>query len=118
MAEALFNHYAAGKAQAVSAGTRPASHTDRTVVEAMREVGIDISSQRPKTLSPEMLEDTDKVITMGCGEEGVYSAAFIPTEDWQVEDPEGKPIEKVREIRREIEDNVKKLIQEIQREGR
>ena len=112
MAEAFFNHYAAGKAKAFSAGTRAASHVDRTVVEAMGEVGIDISSKRPKALTLEMLDGADRVITMGCGAEGVCPATFVPTEDWQLEDPEGKPIEKVREIRDEIEAKVKKLIKE------
>lgn len=113
MAEAFFNHYAAGKAKATSAGTKPASHVDRTVIEAMKEVGIDISAQRPKTLTIEMLDDVDKVVTMGCEAENVCPAAFVPTEDWQLEDPEGKPIEQVRKIRREIEARVKRLIEEI-----
>jgi len=113
MAEAFFNYYAAGKAQAFSAGTRPASHTDRTVVEAMREVRIDITTQRPKTLIPELVEDADKVITMSCDVGSVCPAAFVSTEDWQLVDPEGKPIEEVREIRDEIEAKVKKLVEEI-----
>ena len=117
MAEALFNHYAAGKTRALSAGTRPAGHTDRTVVEAMKEMGIDISSQRPKMLTPEMLDNADKVVTMGCGVEAVCPAAFVPTEDWELEDPEGKPIAKVREIRDQIAVKVKKLVEEIQQEG-
>lgn len=114
MAEALFNHYAAGKARAFSAGTRPASHTDRTVVAAMKELGIDISSQRPKMLTTEMLENADKVVAMGCGVEGVCPASFTPVEDWEIEDPEGKPIEKVREIRDEIGARVRGLLEETQ----
>ena len=114
MAEALFNHYVRGKARASSAGTRPASHTDRTVVEAMKELGIDISSQRPKLLTAEMLENADEVVTMGCGVEGFCPASFVPTEDWQLEDPEGKPIKKVREIRDEIEAKVRELVEETQ----
>jgi protein-tyrosine-phosphatase len=112
MAEAFFEHYAAGKAKAFSAGTRPASHVDQTVVKSMREIGIDISSKRPKALTSEMLGGVDRVITMGCSVEGVCPATFVPTEDWQLEDPEGKPIEKVREIRDEIEAKVKKLVRE------
>jgi arsenate reductase len=112
MAEAFFEHYAASKAKAFSAGTRPASHVDQTVVKAMREIGIDISSKRPKALTSEMLDGADRVITMGCGVEGVCPASIVPTEDWQLEDPEGKPIEKVREIRDEIEAKVKRLIKE------
>jgi arsenate reductase (thioredoxin) len=113
MAEAFFNHYAKGKAQAFSAGTQPASHTNRTVLQAMKEIGIDISAQRPKMLTLKMLENADKVISMGCGVEGVCPATFVPTEDWQLEDPEGKPIEQVRGIRDEIEAKVKRLLEEI-----
>jgi protein-tyrosine-phosphatase len=113
MAEALFNHYAAGRARASSAGTRPASHTDRNVVQAMKEIGIDFSAHRPKMLTAEMIEGADRVVTMGCGVEGVCPAAFVPTEDWELEDPEGKPIEKVREIRDEVEARVKRLVEEI-----
>jgi protein-tyrosine-phosphatase len=112
MAEAFYNHYAAGKAEAISAGTRPASHVDQTVVKAMAEIGIDISHKRPKILTSEMLDGTDKIITMGCGSENVCPATFVLTEDWQLEDPEGKSIEKVREIRDEIEAKIKQLIRE------
>ena len=113
IAEAFFNHYAKGKAQAFSAGTHYASRIDPTVVEAMAERGIDISNKRPKILTLEMLGVADKVISMGCGVEGVCPATFVPTEDWQLEDPEGKPIEQVRAIRDEIEAKVKTLIEEI-----
>jgi arsenate reductase len=114
MAEAFFNHYAKGKAQAFSAGTHYASLIDPIVVKAMAERGIDISNKRPKMLTLEMLGVADKVITMGCGAEGVCPATFVPTEDWQLEDPEGKPIEQVRATRDEIEAKVKQLIEEIQ----
>ena len=113
MAEAFFNHYAKGQAQAFSAGMHFANHIDPTVVEAMQEIGIDISAQRPKVMTLEMLGGADKVISMGCGVEAVCPATFVPTEDWQLEDPEGKPIEQVRAIRDEIETKVKKLIDEI-----
>lgn len=118
MAEALFNLYAEGEAFAFSAGTHPASHVDRNVVEAMKELGLDIRAQRPKMLTADMLDGVDRVITMGCGVEGVCPAAFIPAEEWELEDPEGKPIEKVREIRNEIDARVKKLIDDIKQEGR
>jgi len=113
IAEAFFNHYAKGKAQAFSAGTHYASRIDPIVVEAMAERGIDISNKRPKMLTLEMLGVADKVISMGCGVEGVCPATFVPTEDWQLEDPEGKPIKQVRAIRDEIEAKVKTLIEEI-----
>jgi arsenate reductase len=112
MAEAFFNHHAKGKAEAFSAGTHYASHINPTVIEVMREAGIDISSKRPKMMTPEMLGVADKVISMGCTGEAACPAAFVPTEDWQLEDPEDKPIEKVRAIRDEIEAKVKKLIEE------
>ena len=113
MAEALFNQYAAGKAKASSAGTQPASHTDHTVVAAMKEIGIDIGTRCSKMLTPKMIDDADKVVTMGCGVEGVCPATFAPTEDWHLDDPEGKSLEEVREIRDDIEARVKKLIREI-----
>ncbi|MCX5995108.1 MAG: arsenate reductase ArsC [Chloroflexi bacterium] len=113
MAEAFFNHYAKGKAQAFSAGTHYASRIDPTVVEAMAERGIDISNKRPKMLTLEMQVDTDKIITMGCGEKCIYPGTSFPTEDWQLEDPEGKPIEQVRAIRDKIETKVKTLLEEI-----
>ena len=114
MAEAIFNRYAMGVAQASSAGTQPASQLSPTVVEAMEETGIDISAQRPKMLTAGMVDGADKVITMGCGVEGVCPAAFVPTDDWQLDDPEGKPNEKVREIRDEIEARVKELINDME----
>ena len=113
IAEAFFNHYAKGKAQAFSAGTHYASRIDPIVVEAMAERGIDISNKRPKMLTLEMLGVADKVISMGCGVEGVCPATLVPTEEWQLEDPEGKPIEQARAIRDEIEAKVKTLIEEI-----
>ena len=116
MAEAFFNQLAEGKAHASSAGTRPASHTDRIVAEVMRELGIDISQRRPKLLTSEMVQNADRVITMGCGVEEACPVVFVPVEDWQLEDPEGKPIQKVREIRDEIEAKVKKLVEEIRQE--
>ena len=113
MAEAFFNHHASGRAQAISAGIHFASRINPTVIEAMKEVGIDISAQRPKVMTLEMLGSADKVISMGCGAEAVCPASYVPTEDWELEDPEGKPIEKVRAIRDEIETRVKRLIEEI-----
>ena len=69
MAEAFFNHMAKGKAEALSAGTQPAKNVYPVVVEAMREVGIDISGNMPKALTLDMVEKADRVITMGCGAE-------------------------------------------------
>lgn len=113
MAEAFFNKVVKGKAVAISAGTRPAAHTDSSVVRAMGEVGIDISKQRPKMLTREMLESTDRVITMGCSVEEACPATYVPTEDWELDDPEGKPIEEVRQIRDQIKARVATLIKEL-----
>jgi arsenate reductase len=113
MAEAIFNYLAQGKARAISAGTRPAVHTDRNVTAAMKEIGIDISSQRPKALTLEMMEAAGRVITMGCGVAETCPASFVPTEDWQLDDPEGRSLEEVRIIRDTIRADVEKLVGEV-----
>lgn len=113
MAEAFFNKMSAGKAIAISAGTRPAAHMDKGVVEAMREIGIDIRNQRPKLLTFAMLEGADRVITMGCGVEETCPASFVPTEDWVLDDPEGKSPDEIRKIRDEIKERVEVLINEL-----
>jgi arsenate reductase len=113
MAEAFVDQMAKGKAQAFSAGTDPADAVDPTVVEVMREVGIDISGHKPKALTPEMLEQADMVVTMGCGAEGVCPAIFVETEEWELEDPEGKPLSEVRRIRDEIRARVVDLLRKI-----
>lgn len=112
MAEAFFNRLAGGKARALSAGTDPAAAVDPTVVEAMQEVGIDISGNQPKVLTIEMAEHVDRVVTMGCNVEEVCPAAIMKTEDWALEDPGGKPLKKVREIRDGIRARVMKMLEE------
>jgi protein-tyrosine-phosphatase len=114
MAEAFLNHFAKGQVRAISAGTEPAPSVSRTAVEAMREVGIDISKNKPKTLTPEMIDQANLVITMGCGAEAACPASWIETRDWGLEDPKGKPIEKVREIRDEIKARVTELLKEME----
>jgi len=115
MAEAFFNPLARGKAQAYSAGTQPADKVNPVVVEAMQEVDIDISGNKPKALAMDMVEKADRMITMGCGAEAeaVCPASLIETEDWTLEDPQGKPIKDVRRIRDEIKGKVQKLLDEI-----
>jgi len=113
MAEAFFNQMAKGKATATSAGMSPAPQINPTVVKAMREIGIDISHQKPKALTTEMIEGADRVITMGCAGEEVCPATWVPTEDWALDDPHGKPISKVRQIRDEVKTRVEKLINEL-----
>jgi len=111
MAEAFFNQAAGGKAMAISAGTHPAEAIDPTAVLAMQEIDIDISGNKPKALTMEMLKQADRVVTMGCGVEGVCPASFVETEDWQLEDPKGKPIGEVRRIRDEIRARVLTMLE-------
>jgi protein-tyrosine-phosphatase len=115
MAEAFFNQIAEGKAKAYSAGTQPTDKINPVVVEAMREVGIDISGNKPKALTMDMVGKADRMITMGCGAEAeaVCPASFIETEDWALEDPNGKSLGQVRKIRDEIRDRVVKLLAEL-----
>jgi len=116
MAEAFLNHYAEGKAKALSAGTNPAANVEPTVVKVMKEVGIDVSGNKPKPLIPEMIDQANLVITMGCSAEAACPASWIETRDWGLEDPKDKPIEKVRQIRDEIKARVINLLQEIEKE--
>lgn len=102
-------------AVATSAGTSPAAQVDPAVAGAMLEAGIDIRGAKPELLTPEMVENADRVVTMGCGVAEVCPGSLLPAEDWGLEDPAGKPIEKVREIRDEIRSKVEGLIQELQR---
>ena len=111
MAEAFANHYGQGIISAQSAGIKLADKVNPTVVEAMKEKGIDISMNKPKLLTPKMSEEADLIITMGCGAADICPGPFFKqTVDWGLEDPKGKPIEKVREIRDEIEGKVKELL--------
>jgi len=114
MAEAFFNKLTGGKARALSAGTQPADKVNPTVVEAMKEVDIDIRS-RPKMLTVDMVEKADKMITMGCGAEAeaVCPASFIETEDWALEDPKEKSLQQVRKIRDQIQTKVVDLIESM-----
>jgi arsenate reductase len=112
MAEAFFNKLSEGRHRGISAGSRPADTVNPVVVEAMREVGFDISSRKPKKLDKEMILEADLAITMGCGED---ACPIVPNElrDWQLEDPSGKPIEVVRKIRDEMRFKVSALIKEL-----
>ena len=112
MAEAFFNQLAKGKAKGLSAGTQPAEEVNPIVTDVMREVGIDISNNKPKALTIDLVEKADKMITMGCGAEAeaVCPASFIETEDWKLDDPKGKSIEEVRRIRDEVKERVAILI--------
>src|SRR3972149_2137132 len=99
MAEAFFNRMARGRAIAHSAGTFPGDRVNPTVVQAMTELGIDLSQKQPQLLTQDMLDAAERVITMGCNVEEACPANLVPTEDWGLEDPKDKPLDKVREIR-------------------
>ena len=112
MAEALFNEMTRGGHLGISTGSQPSERVNPDAVKVMAELGIDISDKRLKRLTAEMVERADKVIIMGCGEE-VYPVVPKEIQDWQLEDPEGQTIEKVREIRDQIRDKVRQLIEKL-----
>jgi arsenate reductase len=112
MSEALFSRAAEGRHEARSAGTEPAERVHPEVVEAMGELGIDLSGRRPHKLSQEDAEWADVVVTMGCGDECPY----IPGRryvDWDLQDPSGQSLEVVRGIRDRIESQVGELLEEL-----
>jgi protein-tyrosine-phosphatase len=115
MAESFFNKLIRSEAIGISAGTQPTDSINPVVVEVMREIGIDISTNKPKLLTIEMVKQADKMITMGCGAEAgaVCPVGFIEMEDWKLDDPKGKSIEDVRRIRDEIKIRVETLIKEM-----
>ena len=108
MAQALLERHAPDDIRAESAGQQPAPQVWPEVVEAMREIGIDLSGQRPRKLTVEMQLHADWAITLACGAQCPY----VPTtvEDWDIPDPAGKPIEEVRAIRDAVEMRVRDLI--------
>ena len=112
MAEEFFNNLSKGRYKALSAGSRPSEIINPVVVEAIREVGIDISGNKPKKLDKNMVLEADLAITMGCGED---ACPVVPNElrEWNLEDPHGKTIEAVRPIRDEIRKKVDFLIKEL-----
>ena len=114
MAEALANYYGKGKIVVSSAGNKPADKVNPVVVQTLKEKGIDISHNTPKLLTFQMAQDADMIVTMGCNDQGICPGPFFkPTVDWKLEDPKGKPIEKVREIRDDIEQRVKELVAKL-----
>ena len=109
MAAAFFNATMPAKiGHAVSAGTQPAAHVHPEVVDAMREVGIDLSSARPQRLTRELVEDAALLITMGCGDECPVVPG-VARQDWPLRDPKGRSVEDVRAIRDEIAERVRLL---------
>jgi arsenate reductase len=112
MAAGFMNHLGQGRVEVLSAGSAPKDSINPVAVEAMAEIGIDISNNTPKILTPEAVQQSDAVITMGCGD----ACPFYPGkryEDWVLEDPAGQGIESVRVIRDEIKVRVENLLAEL-----
>ena len=112
MAEAFFNKLSGGRYIGLSAGSKPSENVNPVVVDAMKEIGIDISGNKPKKLTKEMLLEADLAITMGCGED---ACPIAPNElrEWNIEDPHGKSIEVIRKIRDDIRKKIENLIREL-----
>jgi arsenate reductase len=112
MAAALLDHHARGRVHVRSAGSTPASVVNPVVVQAMSEIGIDISKEFPKSLTDEVVRDADAVVTMGCGD----ACPIYPGKrylDWDLPDPTGRSIEEIREIRDEIDRRVRAMLEEL-----
>jgi arsenate reductase (thioredoxin) len=112
MAAALLDHYANGRVHVRSVGSEPADQINPAVVEALNEVGVDISKEFPKPMTDEVVRAADAVITMGCGD----ACPIYPGKryvDWEVDDPAHADLEGVRRIRDEISQRVRKLLDEV-----
>jgi arsenate reductase len=113
MSQALFDRAAAGRHTALSAGTAPGERVHPEVVEAMRELDIDLADRTPQLLTRELAEHADLVVTMGCGDQCPY----IPGKrylDWDLPDPKGRPLDEVRATRDEIGRRVDRLLAELE----
>jgi arsenate reductase (thioredoxin) len=116
MSRALFERAAGGRHEADSAGTRPADRVHPEVVEAMAELGTDVSGRTPRRLDDGLARWADVVVTMGCGDECPY----VPGKryvDWELEDPHGRSLDDVRRIRDDIAARVETLVRELDAEG-
>ena len=117
MAEAFVNHFARERGLSVraeSAGTEGGAALNPVAMEVMAEVGIPMDGQRPKLLTQAIADRADKKVTMGCGVDAESCPAKIYfTDDWGLDDPKGQPLEKVREIRDQIEVKVKALLESL-----
>ncbi|MEM0342712.1 MAG: arsenate reductase ArsC [Thermoplasmata archaeon] len=113
MAEAFARELAPDVIDPLSAGTEPAKEVDPRAIEVMREVGIDISDAKPKALAPEETADLDLVVHMGCGSQRCMVVPGVPTEEWQIEDPEGKGIDAYRAVRELVRTHVVGLAERL-----
>ncbi len=115
MSEAFFRKYMPKGFEAISAGTKPSTHVNPIVLQAMKEIGIDLENQTPKHISQQIIDKSEKAINMGCIDKESCPTLFMKdTIDWQIPDPKGKPIEEVREIRDQIKNKVIILIKSLE----
>jgi protein-tyrosine-phosphatase len=118
MAEGFFRRYTPRRYTTLSAGTKPSGDINPLAIEVMKEVGIDISNQESKEITEDMMRDSTKIVNMGCMDKSFCPTLFLPNIiDWGIEDPKGKPIEKVREIRDEIDAKVRQLAAELTKDS-
>jgi arsenate reductase len=118
MAEGFFREYTPEGYEPISAGTKPTSQLNPVVVQAMSEVGVDIKQQKPKDITEDMMRNSTKIINMGCIDKSLCPTLFIPNLiDWGIEDPKGKTIDQVREIRDDIEQRVKQLVTNLPKDN-
>lgn len=111
IAEGFFRKFAPKGFESLSAGTKPTSEINPLAIEVMKESGIDISKQNSKTLSDDMIRSSYRIVNMGCMDKESCPALFVSNLlEWNIEDPKGKSIDKVRKIRDEIEIKVKELV--------
>ena len=114
MAEAFFRKFTKNKFNVISAGTTPSPKLNPMVIEIMKEIGIDVTEQSPKTLSDSMIYSSFKTVNMGCMDKESCPALFVKDViDWNIPDPKEKTIDQVREIRDQIENKVLNLIATI-----
>lgn len=112
MAAGLMEHLAGDRIEVRSAGSAPADSLNPLAVEAMREIGIDITGRQPRVLDPEEVRTIDVVVTMGCGDECPFFPG-VRYEDWEIDDPAGQDLDTVRQIREEIRKRVTALAEEL-----
>ena len=114
IAEGFFKKLAPSEYEGISAGTIPVSEINPLAIKAMKEVDIDISDNKSKLVTNEMIEESDSVVNMGCMDKESCPALFVEDmADWDIEDPKGKSIEDVRRIRDSIELKVKELVSNL-----
>ena len=115
MAEAFFRKFASDRFNVSSAGTTPSSQLNPTVIQVMKEIGIDMVNQKPKILSDDLIENSSKTVNMGCMDKESCPSLFVKdTLDWNISDPKEKSLDEVREIRDKIKSEVLDLIKSLE----